>query len=217
MNLPKGYRFLKTGEKIEKDTLWLGSASKVWVATKDTGVYNPDFHCRMIRRINEVSTRSVEEFFDPYNPEHCRAYSHLCNKGMWPDGFIPDDVVLPTGCQVTVSAMLVGAWINRIIRLDNVRKNREKMEAEFAAERKARIAAKPKAAEIPALMRDGWHLHSHLGGACQHVWMAKGEMIKNVNGGSLTSLVHKHIVKAGTGGGMAMKTEYVLAETEGDE
>jgi hypothetical protein len=34
----------------------------------------------------------IEEWFDIYNPDHLRAYRHLETTGMWPEGFIPENI-----------------------------------------------------------------------------------------------------------------------------
>ena len=36
---------------------------------------------------------SIVDFFDPGEPEHMKAYKHLRDTGVWPVGFISDNVL----------------------------------------------------------------------------------------------------------------------------
>lgn len=54
---------------------------------------------------------SISEWFDPYNHEHMVAYRCLCDTGMWPVDFIPDNIYLPPGWQMLVINKMADAWL----------------------------------------------------------------------------------------------------------
>lgn len=57
---------------------------------------------------------NLVEWFDPYNKGHVAAYRHLQNTGMWPEGFIPLGMEIPTYWSISVAAKLADAWINHM-------------------------------------------------------------------------------------------------------
>jgi hypothetical protein len=60
---------------------------------------------------------NIVEFFDPYNIEHIRAYRHLQEQGMWPVGFIPENVKkspVPSGWTILMVNKIADAWIDHM-------------------------------------------------------------------------------------------------------
>jgi len=35
---------------------------------------------------------NIVDWFDVANPEHLKAYKHLQDTGLWPEGFLPEDI-----------------------------------------------------------------------------------------------------------------------------
>jgi len=208
---PEGYELLKSGERVKKGDLQ-ESPVLGWIEVTNWGFkFDPEKHHRMAYLCN---VRSISDFFDPYKSEHCRAYAHLCKKGSWPEGFIPKDVELAPGWQAVIMAKMAEAWMKRMISIDDSNHATEKIRADIRARRQDELKAKPKAAEIPGLMKDGWKLFSRRGtfGNYNHVWMTKGDERKDINYNSFASLSRKKIIKVIVAGGMASTTEYGLTE-----
>lgn len=57
----------------------------------------------------------VVEWFSTSNPEHLKAYRVLCNKGVWPQGFIPDDTEFPNMWQILLGQKLANCWVNHML------------------------------------------------------------------------------------------------------
>lgn len=55
---------------------------------------------------------TIVDWFDPYNPEHCRAYRELENTGSWPESFIPGTVFIPLHWQQFLRMKMVDAWLD---------------------------------------------------------------------------------------------------------
>lgn len=62
-----------------------------------------------------MSSTSIVNFFDPHNREHLESYIHLKNKGVWPDGFIKDDIYFPVAWQVSLYAKMADCWVNYVL------------------------------------------------------------------------------------------------------
>lgn len=54
----------------------------------------------------------LDSFFDPHNPEHMKAYEHLCTTGAWPLGFLPEGVEIPTLWLQEIQAKMAQAWLH---------------------------------------------------------------------------------------------------------
>lgn len=54
--------------------------------------------------------RQVEDWFDIYNPDHLRAYRHLIRTGMWPEGFIFENVECGRYWQVAMPQLFVDGF-----------------------------------------------------------------------------------------------------------
>lgn len=54
----------------------------------------------------------LEDWFDPYNPEHMKAYEVFCDSGMWPEKFIPKHVYNIYLSTVSINAKIAQAWIH---------------------------------------------------------------------------------------------------------
>ncbi len=42
-----------------------------------------------MKKSNDEVMTKLEDWFDPYNPEHMKAYEALCESGCWPESFVP--------------------------------------------------------------------------------------------------------------------------------
>lgn len=54
----------------------------------------------------------LDDFFDPYNPEHMKAYDVLCNTGDWPKEFLAADLEIPALCVQSIQAKIAQAWLH---------------------------------------------------------------------------------------------------------
>ena len=61
---------------------------------------------------------NLVEWFDPNNRDHVAAYRHLQTTGIWPDGFIPPGMEIPTYWNISVAGKLADAWINHMLEGD---------------------------------------------------------------------------------------------------
>lgn len=61
--------------------------------------------------------RTFSEFFDPHNREHVKAALHYFTYHQFPDGFIPDNVVLcnPYGIDMHIYKTMTAAWISAVL------------------------------------------------------------------------------------------------------
>ena len=55
---------------------------------------------------------TIEDFFDPYNEEHLKAYRHLQMKGTWPEGFIPEDISFSPSWLAKLTSKMTDCWID---------------------------------------------------------------------------------------------------------
>jgi len=51
------------------------------------------------------------EWFDPHKIDHIKAYTHLQNTGMWPDGFKLEKIYMEIGWQMILAFKIANAWI----------------------------------------------------------------------------------------------------------
>ena len=63
---------------------------------------------------------NISDFFDPYNMDHIEAYHHLCQTGMWPKGFIPEELKLEfeSSWQFIIMNKLAEAWVGHMLTID---------------------------------------------------------------------------------------------------
>lgn len=54
----------------------------------------------------------LDDFFDPYNPDHMKAYEVLCKTGAWPKEFIAADFEIPALCVPSIQAKMAQAWLH---------------------------------------------------------------------------------------------------------
>ena len=57
--------------------------------------------------------KNIREFFDPYSVDHLKAYEVLCKTGVWPVGFVPDDIEFPAGWPYMITARMAGVWVEQ--------------------------------------------------------------------------------------------------------
>lgn len=54
----------------------------------------------------------LEDWFDPYNPEHMKAYEVLCKTCAWPKEFLAADLEIPMLCVPSIQAKIAQAWLH---------------------------------------------------------------------------------------------------------
>jgi len=54
---------------------------------------------------------NIYDWFDVDNKEHIIAFVELTNKGMWPKGFIPEEIQFPPGWQILLFSKLGVRWV----------------------------------------------------------------------------------------------------------
>lgn len=55
---------------------------------------------------------NFNDFFDVYNVKHLAAYRHLTKTGIWPEGFIPVDCVMPNLWISHIQAKMAYAYVD---------------------------------------------------------------------------------------------------------
>ena len=53
----------------------------------------------------------IDDFFDPFDIVHIKAYKHLCETGSWPEGFIPSSVEFFPAWQLVIASKLADCWV----------------------------------------------------------------------------------------------------------
>ena len=53
----------------------------------------------------------IEDWFDPENIEHVKAYDELQQRGIWPKGFLPEDIEMGNCWQVLLMSKLADKYI----------------------------------------------------------------------------------------------------------
>ena len=64
--------------------------------------------------------RSIVDVFDPDNIDHIRAYKVVMDTGMWPKGFIPDDVILGRAWAIFLADKIAERWVAHMLSGENV-------------------------------------------------------------------------------------------------
>jgi len=63
---------------------------------------------------------NIQEWFNPENEEHLKAYLHLEKTGCWPKGFIPDNMDFSPCWQVRLIDKMANLWIESQLKLKKV-------------------------------------------------------------------------------------------------
>jgi hypothetical protein len=59
------------------------------------------------------------DWFDVYSVEHLKAYRHLEQKGVWPEGFIPSNIEVSGRWQIALCAKMADAYLMGKEKTDN--------------------------------------------------------------------------------------------------
>jgi len=57
----------------------------------------------------------IDQFFNESNVEHLRAYRHLSKTGIWPEGFLPEDIEFFPSWQMALMAKMAECWISLVL------------------------------------------------------------------------------------------------------
>lgn len=60
---------------------------------------------------------NMEQFFNPLDFWHVKAYKFLTKHGYWPSGFIPANVILSHLDVMIVQAKMAEAWVAAVLNL----------------------------------------------------------------------------------------------------
>jgi len=52
------------------------------------------------------------DWFDITNADHLKAYKQLSIIGCWPENFIPHDIDMPMGWNISLLAKMANAYVN---------------------------------------------------------------------------------------------------------
>ena len=58
-----------------------------------------------------MERESILEWFDVYEPTHIDAFKELQRTGMWPVGFIPENIDFPNAWQIGLYGLLAEAYL----------------------------------------------------------------------------------------------------------
>jgi hypothetical protein len=59
----------------------------------------------------------LTEWFNPTNRKHLLAYRYCQETGMWPEGFIPDDVEVNNNWQMILPYKMADLWILNFLHI----------------------------------------------------------------------------------------------------
>lgn len=58
----------------------------------------------------------IQDWFDPKNLDHLRAWKHLNHKGTWPEGFIPKDVECNSVWTILISQKMANLYADEKLK-----------------------------------------------------------------------------------------------------
>lgn len=58
---------------------------------------------------------NIVDWFDIHDHDHLRAWVHIGEKGVWPDGFIPDDMKFDPHWQIQIALRMAKAWVSSVV------------------------------------------------------------------------------------------------------
>ena len=74
------------------------------------------------------------EWFDITNIEHIKAYDNINRTGVWPEGFIPDDMHFPHMWHILLTQKLANGWVEDVLTRAKRREELTKMLREYQRE-----------------------------------------------------------------------------------
>jgi len=63
--------------------------------------------------------RDIKNWFDPYSDEHLDAFKEVNRTGMWPEGFVPNDMHFSSFWRLELLEILAKAWLDHRENLDD--------------------------------------------------------------------------------------------------
>ena len=64
--------------------------------------------------MTEKKMISITDWFGPHNLEHMKSYGILVDSGVWPEGFVPENVYYYSGWRCMLGFKLADAWMEYI-------------------------------------------------------------------------------------------------------
>jgi hypothetical protein len=58
---------------------------------------------------------TIYDWFDPDNIDHIKAYNELQTNGVWPKGFIPNNVTLGPMWHINIAFILADRWVKYML------------------------------------------------------------------------------------------------------
>lgn len=68
--------------------------------------------------IENDTQQTIVEWFNPHNKEHLKGYKHLLYEGVFPDRFLPDDVIICDNWLAGIQAKMADCWLYLIVPFD---------------------------------------------------------------------------------------------------
>ena len=62
--------------------------------------------------MTNVTTNDIVDWFDIHDDDHLRAWSHLNETGIWPEGFVPEGTLFDTNWQMLIILKMADAWVS---------------------------------------------------------------------------------------------------------
>lgn len=108
---------------------WLASETLRWARNiiGPSGLYKIDLNAQMYERkvrgktiIGRPNNMPIEDWFDPHDVGHIRAWEYLNRRGVWPEGFIPEYVDMSAVWSVAIANKMARAWADHVLATDYV-------------------------------------------------------------------------------------------------
>jgi hypothetical protein len=58
-----------------------------------------------------MESQTLDEWFNPTDASHIAAFKHLENFGTWPDGFIPDHIIITQHWYTNIIYQMAQCWL----------------------------------------------------------------------------------------------------------
>jgi hypothetical protein len=55
---------------------------------------------------------SILEWFNIHDQDHVRAWHYLSRKGIWPEGFVPEEIEFSDNWHLLIMSKMADAWVS---------------------------------------------------------------------------------------------------------